>query len=146
MGRASIWWLSPDTSHWVPSESPESSVCHLSWTIPYWWCQSAQNSGIASHWQSSLTQCLRTSTVNSRLMLPAIKTKNTHYDVHYARSGVLRVPLLWTFSDQITDTTLWGLRWYRTWGSCIHRLPDPWPVPHGLINLGFAGHNVSRVR
>ena len=51
------------------SESPERSVCHSSQNIPYWWCRSAQNSGITSKWFSTWD------TVTSQLMLSAILTQ-----------------------------------------------------------------------
>ena len=42
----------------VPPVSPKRSVCDLSQKIPYWWRQSAQNSGIASEWLLYSTSCI----------------------------------------------------------------------------------------
>ena len=43
---------------WVPPESSERSVCDLSQKVPYWWRQSAQNSGMTFDWLLFSTSCI----------------------------------------------------------------------------------------
>ena len=59
----------------VPIESPKRSVYDSSRNIPYWWRQSAQNSGIAPEWLLYTKSRLKPLTVHSRLTLSALLTQ-----------------------------------------------------------------------
>ena len=69
------WWLLRFYSSCLTPGAFWVSQDKRLWKIPRWWRQSAQNSGITSDWQSLLARCLKTSTVNSRLMLSTTLTQ-----------------------------------------------------------------------